>query len=541
MPPPPAKVGVRHATGQNHWHPTGDGSASNITGGQFLNPQNQTSTYTPNPVLVSPGGSLSCSTNQATDQDTHWNEEDDPNQQADTVEYVWTLTGGEFHIVYPNSSTGTVSTITVSEANRTTTSITWFAPATTGPQTITCTIHDIADTGGQAGSKDDTDVARTAVVQVVRINLDKCPDTFIPAGGSSDNSVNITATVDGEGVTGSFKFTLYDTSDERGFCMNSYTSVPSSGNPDAEDWEDLQFEAQTGFTISGTSNSVAQTTATNLTSKTVTVSCYDYGAYGKIKVEFYPTMTAGSGPTLTGVETGGTRQFTNVPLDDNDNHIADEAVAWDYSSLDVGPGTTHAVNDDNDDTPTGSAEPGDGLSRYEEYRGFKYNSGYVRTSIEHKDVFIRDSDSIGIGYFTALSYHAHSSLQSGEWDANHKINFNNSTGHNHDMYAIYLHKRPNASYTTGVTIGTIEGGAECSCMIPYLESISASQSVKDSHIAHELGHALHLAPSSGGGDGHDPQKGCIMDSVLTSSAATTYCNSTVGSDTYHCQSEHYVD
>jgi Bacterial Ig domain len=216
----------------------------------------------------------------------------------------------------------------------------------------------------------------------VKVEIDKTPSAFIPQGGSADNNVQITARVTPSALKGKFKFRLYETSDEKGYCINAPKTVPASGE-DSDTWKDLQFPTQTGFTISGTSSSVADTTSTNLDTATVTVKSFDYGSFGKIKVEFIKGLV-----TYLATETGGTKTYTNIPRDDDENHVADSA------SQNSGSGASGAATEDADSTPTGLGVSGDRLTRYEEYRGFLVSGTHVRTSVAEKDVFYNDADGV---------------------------------------------------------------------------------------------------------------------------------------------------
>ncbi|GAH38287.1 unnamed protein product, partial [marine sediment metagenome] len=209
--------------------------------------------------------------------------------------------------------------------------------------------------------------------------LSKCGSDWLPKGGDEDNTTTFTATIYPSQLTGIIKFTLYDVSDEPGYCMNSPATVPGSGE-DSDAWKDLQFpDSQSGFTISGSNNDVAtKTSAAN--SATVTVKSFDYGSYGKIKAEvqiggtWYPALVV-----------GGPARYATVPRDEDANDIAD---AWAYN--------TGGKNDD-DEHSVNNAHDGDGLTRYEEYRGVDTDDdGAValaeRTNPGRKDLFVQGKD-----------------------------------------------------------------------------------------------------------------------------------------------------
>ena len=224
---------------------------------------------------------------------------------------------------------------------------------------------------------------------VFSLEIDKCLAAFRPQGGSQDNTVDIVSRIRPNAVKGQFIFTLSDVSEEDGYCLNAPMSLPLL--PWSEDgvwFRDFQFQDQTGFDIDGILwNYRATTTATNLSDATVRVNAYDYGAFGKIKSEFKI-----NGKTYLARETGGVKENTNLPLDDDDNHIAD---GW--------TGNAGGFLDDTDNIPATGMTSGDGLSRYEEWRGFLVNTAHLRTDPARKDVFIHDEDGIGLGSFGALN------------------------------------------------------------------------------------------------------------------------------------------
>lgn len=227
-----------------------------------------------------------------------------------------------------------------------------------------------------------------------RIIIEKCNIDFIPTfseGSPENDQFTIKARANDPNAKGRFKFTLYDISSLPGYCMNKPLNVPASGMH-SDDWKDLQFmRPQANFNVAGQNWSTATTFSDDLNETEVTIQCYDFAAYGKIKVEFTPQ---GTNNVLLGVEEGSidNQQFTRIPLDDNHNFIADGASQ-----------NNGLANDDNDNSPFGSGIHGDQITRFEEYRGFFLKNNYHRLSTDEKDIFIRNvnvTEAGESGFFT---------------------------------------------------------------------------------------------------------------------------------------------
>ena len=251
-------------------------------------------------------------------------------------EYVWSATCGSF----PWGNIGM--------------DVVWQAQAAP-PGVVTISITS-------PGGNDSVDVV------VWDAEIEKCDGAWMP---TKDGTVDITANIRPVGVSGIIKFILDEggTSSQTGYCVNRGTATT----------KDLQFEAQAGFTISGPQNCFATTTSP-VNSATVTASCYDYGAYGMMRVE----VTV-AGTTLDAHVVGGTDEYVLIPRDDDENHIAD---TWTYNNGNA--------NDDND-TSLNNEYDGDGLTRYEEYRGVDIDeNGEIseeneRLNPNRKDLFVQGS------------------------------------------------------------------------------------------------------------------------------------------------------
>ena len=108
---------------------------------------------------------------------------------------------------------------------------------------------------------------------------------------------------------------------------------------------------------------------------TLVVDCYDYGAYGLFSAE---------SQILARIE-GAAEPVLDLPADENKNHIADD---WEQNN--VGPDGGMSALSDDDSVPQG-AWPGDGLTLFEEYRGFMVKGNHVRTKPSIKDLFVCSS------------------------------------------------------------------------------------------------------------------------------------------------------
>jgi hypothetical protein len=148
------------------------------------------------------------------------------------------------------------------------------------------------------------------------------------------------------------------------------------------------------------------------TAALVTVTAMDYGAVGRLRVYAQPAECEGAGgwqPISFRVGTA-TREHLDLPLDEDDNLIADALEP--YRGIDSGA--------DDDAEPKGNGMAGDGLTAFEESRGFLtrgagcgpevteavygdvelnnqsqvvgWSDEHVRTSPRKKDLFVHTPD-----------------------------------------------------------------------------------------------------------------------------------------------------
>ncbi len=167
----------------------------------------------------------------------------------------------------------------------------------------------------------------------------------------------------------------------------------------------------------------------------VDVEAYDYGAYGQVKgrADLPDGRHLESRPEDAGV--GPMR----LPKRDATSKIAD---AWKKAYA-----AGQADDADVDDKPEGNGFQGDGLSTFEEYRGFAVGAEHVRTKPKTKDLFIRNevgaSAQAGIDIVKRASeLDVHDGLLASQMPASRIINGNLGPGAHIDQHAIRLVAEP---------------------------------------------------------------------------------------------------
>jgi hypothetical protein len=257
---------------------------------------------------------------------------------------------------------------------------------------------------------------------VIGIDLTLCPQPWLP---EASNTVTFTARiykcVPGQGwvypgPARVITFTLHDVSTEKGICLNK----GRSSNPD------LWFPRQAGFRVSDdqTVDVLCEPqilaapnpahkhyrkarTRQAVTEATVTVRSEDFGSWGWIEATAagcvqIPPREAGAAVACPAGQCCQGSNRVKLPRDDNGNNIADVAPQDDGGA---------AADTDGDTVPPGDGEDGDGLSNYEEYRGFMVLNGaveaHIRTNITDKDLFIYDDAGAGIGHYGISGFTIH--------------------------------------------------------------------------------------------------------------------------------------
>lgn len=271
----------------------------------------------------------------------------------------------------------------------------------------------------------------------VNVSISQLNETDWP---EPDHVFTVTVNIDIQGTdeecnAEEVDFTLFDVSKERGRCLNDKEQMDDVD----EDLQMSDLNADMEITkltakkmLSGKSQSVE-----------VYILCRDWGAFGKLKasVKVKGNWYEGEGDATPD-------KFVTIPLDLNDNKIAD---GWEKQMGVYGQSATS----DNDPNPSGQARDGDGMTNYEEYRGFYVSDGaggkeHVRMDPKQKEIFVIDDDQLfdiaswkaasGIKAYWLTSDMVYGSKGGGERDQNWRwVNF--CRGYAPGLkYAIHLKK-----------------------------------------------------------------------------------------------------
>lgn len=377
------------------------------------------------------------------------------------------------------------------------------------------------------------------------IDLTLCPQDWLPE--ATNKRVSFTAriyTFNQERNEWEYKgeasekrkitFSFREVSTEPGICMNFPAINRANENPDLffpdNGYNDGKFDFSDDDTDGGKScpteivnpgdnpahnrHYKTATTTVAVSEATIEVRCEDYGAYGILQAsapdcETLEPRSAGGDCS----QRGGANEV-KIPKDADGNHIADIAPHDNGGA---------AANQDGDNNPLGDGTQGDGLTNYEEYRGFIVmtggNKGHIRTDINSKDIFIRDRDGLGTGFFNQSGLGIHL-LPGAEYyggdspndpqlgnlttaqaraagDRTQVINFNSGYAHGGDQHGLRLVDEVliQGSGFTFATDPNSPGPPKNVNRVAIDRTYIAGRGINNKlskTIAHELGHAVCL-------------------------------------------------
>jgi hypothetical protein len=327
-------------------------------------------------------------------------------------------------------------------------------------------------------------------------------------------------------------------SKEKGICLNFPKKDDSNENPDlffAEDGDNKDnFKLEEDDTsgdpcpkkiIIDDDNPehehhyLKATTKKAVTEAIIEVRCEDYGAFGTIQAEAEDCETLKPRESNAGCSQEIGDNDVKIPRDDNDNDIADSAKSWDNVSLDKKKDNSTAPADEDEDESPSNTNKGDGLTNYEEYRGFIVKSGvnkiHKRTNINKKDIFIYDKDNLGTGYFNASGLIIHLIHGPDYYNGNSShnndspptpsdrqtINCNRTSHTGGDQHGLRLENEAMGGTDEGYTYG---GNVP---LLPKDVNYVAVDNAKHGTaallsctVAHELGHAAYAQHHGDSGD-----------------------------------------
>lgn len=165
---------------------------------------------------------------------------------------------------------------------------------------------------------------------------------------------------------------LNNVSNMPGYCMN----FPED-DKDADDKSDMRFDRQdSSIYESWSQNSI--TTKSNSGPQYATVVSYDYGGIADVTAD----ITTKNGLTLKAHVRNRVKDTLTLPKRTNGSFIAD------YWKLQQHATDKTDMADDEEIEVRDDRYPGDGLTLYEEYRGFLENRKHFRGNAEKKDMMV---------------------------------------------------------------------------------------------------------------------------------------------------------
>jgi hypothetical protein len=241
-------------------------------------------------------------------------------------------------------------------------------------------------------------------------------------------------------------FTLKDVSKEPGVAMNWPPKAQSVSTPDLT-FDPLYHPAAAGYTVSSDATSVDLDPAVlgSGFNFPAVISPHDWGGWATLNV----TIIVGNN-TFTGHFQGDSATDIPIPKSQPGSHIAD---VW--KTQNKVPLSTPDIDDSETDPDGLPGCVGDGLTLYEEYRGFMENGKHIEGDPNKKDFFVQNligaDGEPGLSFFTELTHlNVHKDIRENEIDGGHTgpfggppgdrlINFNHGQGaHETEQHAVIL-------------------------------------------------------------------------------------------------------
>jgi len=293
------------------------------------------------------------------------------------------------------------------------------------------------------------------------------------------------------------KFEFVEASDEPGTAMNW---PPRGGGTNLKD---LRFDPGNNrdLRITDTFGLEAATPHGEHDRAEAVVSSYDYGAWGTLKV----TAEHPYGVVIGKLVYNNNDEILLPKRPDDDTKIAD---AWKTQAgvAELGDDTDH------DESPRGDGYYGDGLTLYQEYRGFFKKGAHFRGDPKQKELFVRDETGRGntrrgIRLFEQKTeLKVHYELEADELGADRVINVNHKTAHAELQHGLRVERTADAAASDAALGAGIRGQAQGGPgtpdeirrvltrgeRIPGVLALPGTRSDYAAHITHELLHAVNV-------------------------------------------------
>jgi hypothetical protein len=320
-------------------------------------------------------------------------------------------------------------------------------------------------------------------------------EDWLPRGDLSDarkagNHLDVRATLETRG-TGqpsttrkleSVVFELVNVSREPGVCMNApLSTVVPGGEVDDLFFERSEQAASGGDVLPGEPRLVVPTQGAN--TARAAVHSRDFGAYGVLRVT--GILEGGTAEIVGHVRGDDSKTEVRIPLSDPGSVVA---KSWKRQKK---------VADWDDDADRemvgGWLYPGDGLSLYEEYRGFSVRGDHKRTEPARKTLFVHTKMSAADGGLRVLSRASGIQvlrIDRDEYRSNKErlVNFNHGAHHVVDQHGVWLVER---RIPTGIGGWSFLGPPRFIDRVEVTpDYVTWDRTFRDGLIAHELCHAI---------------------------------------------------
>lgn len=310
--------------------------------------------------------------------------------------------------------------------------------------------------------------------------------------GSAGKPLEVTATVkraDGtpapDDVVG-FEWELVETSREPGIAINWPTEAKANGEKEY----DLRFEPQGDQVAATPDNQKLIRPVRNTAQDKVVIKPFDWGGWSTLKV----TAVLRDERRLTGRFQGASEDDMRLPKRRASSLIADDWLTqWNI------PNKGDEMDDD--EAPAGDGNAGDGLTLYEEYRGFYENRKHGEGNPMRKDYFaVNKAGSeveAALAHFrTITGLVVHPRVLRTEMDSGRVINGNYaSSPHRVDQHAVVYQNAGYSGFSRAVGGPSTPKNIEyvgIQTRFPAAPTFDANVDYTTSTIAHEALHTVNV-------------------------------------------------